>query len=58
MEWRSSQPSGVAVPSSLQICKDFKIGFCGDWFEYEGFGRIEGAILSGLNLANKIMFID
>ncbi len=53
MKWRASQPSGVAVPLSLQYCKKFKIGFCGDWFEGEGFGRIEGSILSALTLANK-----
>ena len=53
MRWRASQPFGVAVPISLQICRKYKIGFCGDWFDEEGFGRIEGAILSGLRLATK-----
>ena len=53
MKWRASQPSGVAVPLSLQYCKKFRIGFCGDWFEGEGFGRIEGSILSALILAKK-----
>jgi len=53
MSWRASQPSGYAVPLSLQFNKKYKIGFCGDWFEGEGFGRIEGSILSALSLANK-----
>ena len=53
MKWRASQPYGCAVPLSLQFCKKYRIGFCGDWFEGEGFGRIEGAILSALILEEK-----
>ena len=54
MNWRASQPVGKGIPSRLQFCKDFKIAFCGDWFDYEGFGTVQGAILSGLELSNKI----
>ena len=50
MRWRGSQPYGEAVPTSLQFCKKYNIGFCGDWFDENGFGRIEGAILSALKL--------
>jgi len=53
MKWRASQPSGIAVPLSLQFSKKYRIGFCGDWFEGEGFGRIEGSILSALILEEK-----
>ena len=53
MRWRASQPSGCAVPLSLQLSKNYRIGFCGDWFEGEGFGRIEGSILSALRLEEK-----
>ena len=53
MKWRASQPSGCAVPLSLQFSSKYRIGFCGDWFEGEGFGRIEGSILSALLLVNK-----
>ena len=53
MQWRASQPSGCAVPLSLQLSKKYRIGFCGDWFEGEGFGRIEGSILSALILEEK-----
>ncbi len=53
MKWRASQPSGCAVPLSLQLSKKYRIGFCGDWFEGEGFGRIEGSILSALILEEK-----
>ena len=54
MKWRASQPSGIAVPLCLQFSKNYRIGFCGDWFEGEGFGRIEGSILSALILEEKI----
>jgi len=54
MQWRASQPSGIAVPLSLQVSRKYRIGFCGDWFEGDGFGRIEGSILSALILEKKI----
>jgi len=54
MKWRASQPSGLAVPLSLQFSRKYRIGFCGDWFEGDGFGRIEGSILSALTLEKKI----
>ena len=53
MKWRASQPVGCAVPLSLQYIRKYRLGFCGDWFEGEGFGRIEGSILSALKLAEK-----
>ncbi len=53
MNWRASQPSGVAVPLSLQFSRKSRIGLCGDWFEGDGFGRVEGSILSALTLAKK-----
>ena len=53
MKWRASQPFGCNVPLSLQFSKKYRIGFCGDWFEGEGFGRIEGSILSALILEEK-----
>jgi len=54
MKWRASQPSGIGVPLSLQFSRKYRIGFCGDWFEGNGFGRIEGSILSALLLEKKI----
>ncbi len=54
MKWRASQPSGCAVPLSLQVNRKYRIGFCGDWFAGEGFGRIEESILSALLLAKKL----
>ena len=55
MNWRASQPSGIAVPLSLQFNRKYRIGFCGDWFAGDGFGRIEGSILSALLLVEKFM---
>ena len=45
MRWRASQPSGCAVPLSLQFSRKYRIGFCGDWFEGEGFFKIVGYLL-------------
>ena len=53
MHWRASQPSASAVPLSLQFSRKYRIGFCGDWLRGEGFGRIEGAILSALILFKR-----
>jgi len=58
MKWRASQPSGYAVPLSLQFSRKFRIGFCGDWFEGEGFGRIEGSMLSALRLVKKFKTLN
>jgi len=56
MKWRASQPYGCAVPLSLQFSEKYRIGFCGDWFEGEGFGRIEGSISSALILVKKFKY--
>ena len=57
MRWRASQPGGLRVPLRLQICKEYNIAFCGDWFNTKGFGRVEGAILSALNLSEQFIKI-
>ena len=54
MKWRASQPCGLRVPLRLQICNEYNIAFCGDWFDMQSFGRVEGAILSGLYLSEKM----
>jgi len=43
----------MCCPIILQLNGKYRIGFCGDWFEGEGFGRIEGSILSALILEEK-----
>ncbi len=55
MKWRASQPSGPGVPLRLQFCNECNIAFCGDWFDVPGFGRVEGAILSGLSLSDQFV---
>ena len=55
MNWRASQPIGEGIPERLQLCKEFNIGFCGDWIQLEGYGSVYGAILSGLKLSNKFI---
>ena len=58
MSWRASQPYGTPVPLSLQFCQRYNIGFCGDWFDIEGFVRIEGAILIALELGNRFKSLN
>ena len=55
MKWRSSQPKGLGIPKQFQICEKNKLAFCGDWFDYVGFGRVEGAISSALYLSSNII---
>ena len=55
MNWRASQPIGEGIPERLQLCEEYNIGFCGDWFQIEGYGSVVGAICSGLNLSNKFI---
>ncbi len=55
MNWRSSQPLGRGINKEFQVCKELNISFCGDWFDYKGFGRVEGAILSGISLSNMLV---
>ena len=57
MKWRASQPNGLRIPENFQICENLNVGFCGDWFDLQGFGRVEGAILSALKLSYKINLI-
>ncbi len=53
MKWRTTQTSEIAIPLSLQLNRNYRIGFSGDWFEGEGFVRIEGSILNALIFVNK-----
>ena len=55
MNWRASQPNGEGIPERLQLCEEYRIGFCGDWIQLEGYGSFLGSILSGLKLSNKFI---
>ena len=54
MRWGASQPLNHPLPTSLQWCMASNIGFCGDWIEGAGFGRAEGALRSGVALAELL----
>lgn len=54
MRWGASRPLNNQLPAELQWCPTSAVGFCGDWIEGPGFGRAEGAISSGVNLAERL----
>ncbi|WP_186493482.1 NAD(P)-binding protein [Synechococcus sp. A15-62] len=54
MRWGASRPLNNPLPQELQWCPTSAVGFCGDWIEGPGFGRAEGAISSGVNLAERL----
>ncbi|AII49051.1 NAD/FAD-dependent oxidoreductase [Synechococcus sp. KORDI-52] len=54
MRWGASRPLNHPLPQELQWCPTSEVGFCGDWIEGPGFGTAEGAIRSGVNLAEQL----
>ena len=54
MRWGASRPLNNPLPQELQWCPSSAVGFCGDWIAGTGFGRAEGAISSGVNLAEQL----
>ena len=54
MRWGASRPLSHPLPPELQWCPISAVGFCGDWIEGPGFGRAEGAIRSGVKLAEQL----
>ena len=54
MRWGASRPLNNPLPQELQWCPTSAVGFCGDWIAGPGFGRAEGAISSGVNLAEQL----
>ena len=54
MRWGAAQPLNHPVPSHLQWCHHSAVGFCGDWVEGPYFGTGEGAIRSGVALAERL----
>ena len=54
MRWGASRPLNHPLPAELQWCPTSAVGFCGDWIEGPGFSRAEGAISSGVNLAERL----
>ena len=54
MRWGAAQPLDQGMPKTLQWCQKTRLGFCGDWIAGSGFGMAEGALQSGLDLAELI----
>ena len=54
MRWGASRPLSHPLPPELQWCNSSAVGFCGDWIGGLGFGTAEGAIRSGVNLAEQL----
>ena len=54
MRWGASRPINQPLKPELQWCPASAVGFCGDWIEGPGFGTAEGAIGSGIALAERL----
>ncbi|MEY4430324.1 MAG: hypothetical protein RLZZ533_260, partial [Cyanobacteriota bacterium] len=55
MRWGAAFPQPPGLASSLQLCADSHIGFCGDAMAGAGFGRVEGALRSAEALAERLL---
>ena len=54
MRWGASRPLNHPLNPELQWCPTSAVGFCGDWIKGPGFGTAEGAIRSGVELAEHL----
>ncbi len=54
MIWNASQPINNLVPKELQWSSISNIGFCGDWFDFEGLGPAETAMNSSIRLSKLL----
>ncbi|MFM7268159.1 MAG: NAD(P)-binding protein [Cyanobium sp.] len=55
MRWGAAFPQRPGLPAELALCRRSRVGFCGDYVEGEGFGRVEGALRSGSQLAQALL---
>ena len=55
MRWGAAFPVAPGLPSELSLCRQSKVGFCGDYVTGPGFGRIEGALRSAERLADALL---
>ncbi|MFM9110086.1 MAG: hypothetical protein ACKOPN_05740, partial [Prochlorococcaceae cyanobacterium] len=55
MRWGAAFPLRPGLPPELALCPDSQLGFCGDYIELPGFGRVEGALRSGEWLADRLL---
>ena len=54
MDWRASQPINNLLPKELQWSSISNIGFCGDCFDFNGYGGVESAMNSSIRLAKSL----
>ena len=55
MRWGAAFPLPPGLPPELALCPASRLGFCGDYIAGSGFGRIEGALRSGEQLASRLL---
>lgn len=55
MRWGAAFPQPPGLSRELMLCPQSRIGFCGDFTSGPGFGRIEGALRSGEELAEQLL---
>ena len=55
MRWGAAFPQHPGLPQALALCRHSRVGFCGDFIEGPGFGRVEGAMRSGEALARRLL---
>lgn len=54
MRWGAAFPYPRGLPRDLSWNQDLKLGFCGDFMDGQGFGRVEGAMRSAEELASRL----
>jgi len=54
MRWGAAFPYPRGLPQDLCWNQGLKLGFCGDFMEGQGFGRVEGAMRSAEALASRL----
>ena len=52
ISWRASQPINNLLSKDLQWSSISNIGFCGDWFDYNGCEGVEAAMNSAIRLSS------
>ncbi len=54
MRWGAAFPVAPGLATELALCSGSRLGFCGDYINGAGFGRIEGALRSAELLAERL----
>ena len=54
MNWRASQPINNLLPAEFQWSQSSNIGFCGDWFDFDGCAGVEAAMNNSIRLAKFV----